>query len=449
MIQRIDSTRDSSSRVFEVVGLSPLVEGRSARFIDTLKQDGEYRNHLESAHWDVIVIDEAHNVAERSSNSQRSRVAKLLANRSDSLILLSATPHDGSRESFASLMNMLNPTAIKDPQNYGPDDIDGLFIRRFKKDVKDQISGNFPERIVHTPKNPSSPEEEAAYAHLFEMAFSSIHKKRSGAKVLFRTLLEKALFSSPTACISTINERIKRLDKRDDDDSATDIKALRELANTLSEITPDKFSKSQNLLSLLKPTGPTSIGWTPKDPSDRLVIFTERIDTLKFLHSYLPAALKLKEKQVAILHGSMSDLEQQEIVEGFGSADSPIRLLIASDVASEGINLHHQSHRLIHFDIPWSLLTFQQRNGRIDRYGQIHNQRSTTFLPKAPMRRSVAISASSNSSPKKTRKCRPISAIPPNSPASTPRKKKKRPASPASSSLMSLQLLPFRLRLGR
>ncbi|MDB0056730.1 DEAD/DEAH box helicase [Akkermansiaceae bacterium] len=345
---------------------------RSIISIDTLKQDGEYRNHLESAYWDVIVIDEAHNVAERSSNSQRSRVAKLLANRSDSLILLSATPHDGSRESFASLMNMLNPTAIKDPQNYGPDDIDGLFIRRFKKDVKDQIAGNFPERVVHTPKTSASPEEESAYAHLFEMAFSSIDQKRSGAKILFRTLLEKALFSSPAACLSTIAERIKRLEKRDDEDSTTDISALRELANTITEITPEKFTKYQNLLSLLKPTGSSSIGWSPRDPSDRLVIFTERIDTLKFLQSHLPPALKLKEKQVAILHGSLSDLEQQEIVEGFGSADSPIRLLLASDVASEGINLHHQSHRLIHFDIPWSLLTFQQRNGRIDRYGQTH-----------------------------------------------------------------------------
>ena len=49
---------------------------------------------------------------------------------------------------------------------------------------------------------------------------------------------------------------------------------------------------------------------------------------------------------------------------------SPLRILLASDMASEGLNLHFQSHRLIHFDLPWSLLRFQQRNGRIDRYGQ-------------------------------------------------------------------------------
>lgn len=342
--------------------------------IDTLKQDGEYRTHLENAWWDIIVIDEAHNVAERGSsrggNSLRSRTASLLASRSDSLILLSATPHDGKRESFASLMNMLNPTAIKDPKNYGPDDIDGLFIRRFKKDVRQQVVGNFPERVVHTPKVPASGKEEAAYALLSGLKFSSMEEQRSGGKVLFRTLLEKALFSSPAACASTIRERIKRLPKKEGSDTAADIAELETLLEVVAEITPEHFSKFQHLLTLLSPRSSASIGWDPSVENDRLVLFTERIDTLRFLEEHLPPALKLKKDAVRILHGGLGDLEQQEVVEAFGSADSPLRLLIASDVASEGINLHHQSHRLIHFDIPWSLLTFQQRNGRVDRYGQ-------------------------------------------------------------------------------
>ena len=60
----------------------------------------------------------------------------------------------------------------------------------------------------------------------------------------------------------------------------------------------------------------------------------------------------------------------RSIVEDFGKPEAPVRLLLCSDVASEGINLHYLSHRLIHFDMPWSLMVFQQRNGRIDRYGQ-------------------------------------------------------------------------------
>ena len=66
----------------------------------------------------------------------------------------------------------------------------------------------------------------------------------------------------------------------------------------------------------------------------------------------------------------MSDLEQQKLVDEFGSENSKIKIMVATDVASEGINLHYMSHRMIHFDIPWSLMVFQQRNGRIDRYGQ-------------------------------------------------------------------------------
>ena len=66
----------------------------------------------------------------------------------------------------------------------------------------------------------------------------------------------------------------------------------------------------------------------------------------------------------------MSDVDQQRVVEDFGNAARPVRLLLCSDVASEGINLHYHCHRLIHFDMPWSLMVFQQRNGRVDRYGQ-------------------------------------------------------------------------------
>jgi len=101
------------------------------------------------------------------------------------------------------------------------------------------------------------------------------------------------------------------------------------------------------------------------------VIFTERIQTQKFLQEHLKRDLGLTDKQIAILHGTgMSDIEQQKVVENFGKDNEPVRLLIASDVASEGINLHYLSHRMIHFDIPWSLMVFMQRNGRIDRYGQ-------------------------------------------------------------------------------
>lgn len=81
-----------------------------------------------------------------------------------------------------------------------------------------------------------------------------------------------------------------------------------------------------------------------------------------------------------MLHGGLSDIEQQEIVESFKLASSPIRVLVTGDIASEGVNLHAQCHELIHYDVPWSLIRIEQRNGRIDRYGQKRRPRITTLL---------------------------------------------------------------------
>ena len=135
----------------------------------------------------------------------------------------------------------------------------------------------------------------------------------------------------------------------------------------MTAIRKDNFSKYSKLLELLE-----GINWTGKKKNDRLVIFTERIATLKWLAQNLRNDLGLADTAVVELHGGggMSDIDIQKTVDDFGQEASPIRILIASDMASEGINLHYQSHKLVHFDIPWSLMTFQQRNGRIDRYGQ-------------------------------------------------------------------------------
>ena len=336
--------------------------------IDTLKRDVEYRTHLEHAYWDIIVIDEAQNVAERGDHqAQRSRLAKLLADRSDTMIMLSATPHDGRAKSFASLMNMLDPTAIADPQNYTPEDVKGLCIRRFKKDVKDQVSGSFLERKITLERCHASVKEEYAFDILAGMQLDMDLGKTKGTGQLFKTSLEKSLFSSPAACIKSIEARLKKLYKKYTTDDIKDIHLLEELKAALEAITPEEFTRYQKLIKLLRSK---EYAWNMADTSDRVVIFTERIETMKYLAERLRKDLGLKANAIQEIFGGMSDAEQQNIVEEFGRTESPIRVLVASDVASEGLNLHYLSHRLIHFDIPWSLMVFQQRNGRIDRYGQ-------------------------------------------------------------------------------
>src|SRR5690606_4952780 len=125
-----------------------------------------------------------------------------------------------------------------------------------------------------------------------------------------------------------------------------------------------KYAELRKLLKEIK--------WTGRDKRDRLVIFSERIATLRWLHERLASDLALPAEAVATVDGSQSEGDEtiQKALEDFGQENAAIRILLASDIASEGLNLHFQCHRLIHFDLPWSLLRFQQRNGRIDRYGQ-------------------------------------------------------------------------------
>lgn len=355
---------------------------RSIISVDTLKSNLEYRNYLENAWWDMIVIDECHNVAARAGEqglAKRAKLARLLATRSDTLILLSATPHDGSARSFASLMALLDPTAISDPDDYTPDDFKykGLVIRRFKKDIKDQVTADFQERVTTCLRQSASPQEEAAYRALLEIPFTQSGQHKAGQQQeLQRVAMQKGLFSSPSAALESVRKRSELLSKKPDitEDETKELAHLQDFSATLQPLVQQggevSFSKYQRLLDHLRSA---QFAWTGRDPADRLVIFSERIETLKWLQTQLAKDLGLKpEKQVAILHGGMGDTEQQEMVERFGRLDDTISVLLCSDVASEGLNLHYFCHRLVHFDLPWSLMVFQQRNGRIDRYGQRH-----------------------------------------------------------------------------
>lgn len=343
--------------------------------IDTLKNNLEYRNYLESAWWDIIIIDECHNVAARGNEdgmSRRARLARMLAGRSDTMILLSATPHDGSARSFASLMSLLDPTAISDPDDYTPQDFKdkGLVVRRFKKDIRDQVSADFQERITEQLKQAASPSEEAAFEALLKIPFTQKGEHKSGKQQeLQRIGMQKALFSSPYAALDSTERRIGLLNAKQDrsQDEDAEICALETFAYALRAIDAKNFSKFQKLVEHLKSK---QFNWQVSDPTDRLVLFSERIETLKWLQQELPKALGMKPAQFEILHGGMTDTEQQELVDRFGRKDDSMRVLLCSDVASEGLNLHYFCHRLVHFDLPWSLMVFQQRNGRVDRYGQ-------------------------------------------------------------------------------
>lgn len=357
---------------------------RSIVSIDTLKRDAQIRDAIKHSYWDLIIIDEAHNAAARKvaagSNSQRAELAQLLSRRTDSLLLLTATPHDGSQESFASLIEMLDPTRVPDPTRLHRTDIEDLVVRRFRSDKKvaADIGQQVPERKLIRRNFPLSSEEEVAYQSIADLHLDLDEQSTRGRAIdLFRTTLAKAIFSSPAACLETLERRIRGIENGTARGTEEDRVRLRELADQVAAIETDAFSKYQDLLHML-----CEMRWTGKAARDRIVIFTERIATVSWLAERLREDMGLSEEQVARVDGGSveADVRTQEVIEAFGQEKSPIRILIASDMASEGLNLHFQCHRLIHFDLPWSLLRFQQRNGRIDRYGQDRAPLITYFV---------------------------------------------------------------------
>lgn len=337
--------------------------------IDTLKNAGRYRHHLEGIRWDAVVIDECHNLI--NSSTLNNQLARVLAPRTEALILTSATPHNGKPESFAELVRMLDPTAIADPKHYESADIEHLYVRRHKSsaDVAAEVGAAWAERLPPIPVPvPATAAEDAVFAELGDVWLYPTNKAPTsgGGARLFPYTLLKAFLSSPPALAETIENRRKTLagaglensDRQREDD------ALVRLADLVAAVIDGSSAKLDALAETL-----AGIGIGPRSQA-RAVVFSERHATLDWLARALPDRLGLSPKAVRVLHGGLADINQQDIVEEFALSETPVRLLLTGDIASEGVNLHRQCHHLIHFDLPWSLITIEQRNGRIDRYGQ-------------------------------------------------------------------------------
>ena len=349
--------------------------------IDTLKNAGRYRHHLEGIQWDAVVIDECHNLVNKGTLNNQ--LARVLAPRTEALLLTSATPHNGDPNSFAELIRLLDPTAVADPENIEPDDIKHLYVRRHKnhEEVAPELGTKWAARLAPNPiLIDATPAENELFA---ELADTWVHPVTGQAptsgkgRTLFPYTLLKSALSSHHALGATVAERRKRLvsgaehvpaDKQAEDD------ALERLGVLASAVTDASSAKLQRLVAELK-----EIGVGPKSPT-RVVVFSERIATLEWLAEAVPKALKLKPEAVRSLHGGISDVKQMDVIEEFGQEQSPVRLLFTGDMASEGVNLHRQCHHMIHFDLPWSLITIEQRNGRIDRFGQEHSPDIRAFV---------------------------------------------------------------------
>lgn len=398
---RLDSTGIQRIQQEIPAGRNPFAHfKRVIVSVDTLKS-ATYAHHLENITWDAVVIDESHNLVNKGTRNNL--LARRLAEQTDALILASATPHNGDAESFAELIRMLDPAAIADPKNYKVADLDHLYIRRTKTDheVRDGLKNKpWAERGDSLPVTAPATRKEVAVLEKLANEWTPGDPNRSSvcADPLVGYNFLKAFLSSHVALRESLAKRRAYLDnpksvtakgkaKTAPDTPerraalAAESKALAELEALVADFTDQDSAKLDALVRTLKEleVGPGA--------ERRVVIFSERVDTLDWLAEEVPARLGFRKKNLAkpdktrpwkaydgvveVMHGDTTNEQQQrEIVDRFGRREESVRLLFTGDIASEGVNLHHQCHDLIHYDLPWSLIRIEQRNGRIDRYGQ-------------------------------------------------------------------------------
>lgn len=333
--------------------------------MDTLKAP-KYRAQLEKVRWDAVVIDEIHNAT--NAGSQNNELARILAPTTESLILASATPHNGREDSFKEILRLLDPLSVLPDGSIDMEAAKKLIIRRHRNspEVASAVGEKWAKR--GEPRNilvDASPEENAVARAIAEDWVNT--PATTANDRLFPWTLVKAFLSSPVALAESICAR-QKLNKPKEQDK---LERLKELNSKVTEENSNKFAA---LIDYLMDIG------VKKGSERRVVIFSERVATLQRLQENIAQHLKLPKGAVKVMHGGLSDSDQLALIDEFKRTDTPLRVLITGDVASEGVNLHAQCHHLVHYDIPWSLIRIQQRNGRIDRYGQEHEPEITSLL---------------------------------------------------------------------
>ena len=372
--------------------------------------------------FDMLVIDEAHNVGPTvgryAVESQRTRLVRLIAPHFQHKMFLTATPHDGYTESFTALLELLDDQRFS--RNVLPDEkeLSQVMVRRLKNDLVDADGKRiYPERLL-APLPVSMSDQERHVRDLLGRFIGTREKKRDdaddklGAQKFIHELLRKRLASSPKAFHVTLEkyassvlkgrapERRKKMDDRilrtkiartredysnDDLREEAEMDAVEEATNRTRLLSPEEDdmlselrawateaargadSKALAIIEWIQSTLMTNGEWN----DERVILFTEYRATQVWLQELL-AARGLGGDRLTMIHGGMPRDDRNEIRQAFqyDPRSSPVRILLATDAASEGIDLQNHCSRMIHIEIPYNPNVMEQRNGRIDRHGQ-------------------------------------------------------------------------------
>jgi superfamily II DNA or RNA helicase len=369
--------------------------------------------------FDLLIVDEAHNVAPSGSgryavDSLRTQAIRALAPHFEHKLFLTATPHNGYSESFTSLLELLDDQRFHRGLSPDPRQLAAVMVRRLKRELRDERH-RFPLRKLEAIPVEYTDAERRAHQALRD--YSDLRLKSAGARdqrfavEFVLKMLKKRLFSSPAAFRTTLEKhlasvragqkraldplaRLRRYVDGAEDEAADDDERLEEehgeavhaAGGLLGELSGEERSlldeleqysqkavgrpdsKAGRLIEWLKQTLKPGGQWN----DERAIIFTEYRATQNWLHGLLAAAGLAEEGRLSTIFGGMDDEERERVKAAF-QADpkkAPVRILLATDAASEGIDLQNHCHRLVHYEIPWNPNRMEQRNGRIDRHGQ-------------------------------------------------------------------------------
>ncbi len=326
--------------------------------IDYVKRPEVLRAVLATS-WDVVVIDEAHRVA---NDGHRQQAAAALTARAPYVVLLTATPHSGHTAAFEALCGLGSHS-------------DRLLVFRRTR----QVISAAVRRAIHRLHVRATPAERRMFSRLelFGKAVRAEHGDAGRETWIALAMLHKRAYSSPHALHLSVMRRLDAL-AGDASTSAQLPLPLDDFGESSADTAPDwnpvlglrDRDRERGLLKALADAASVAASAESKIHALRrlvrrigepVIVFTEYRDTLAWLARHLPAP-------VLLLHGGLSRTERIETVSAFSSGAS--QLLLATDAAGEGLNLHRRCRVVINLELPWNPMRLEQRIGRVDRIGQ-------------------------------------------------------------------------------
>lgn len=382
----------------------------------------------------MLILDEAHNAAPASGakyavDSQLTKTVRDLAPRFEHKLFLSATPHNGHSNSFAALLEILDPQRFcRGVPVRNRKLLDTVMVRRLKQDLR-EIGEEFPQRYVLPIVIDNLPEDAPElklsrllqqYRNLREEKLKDAAKSTQTTAMLVITSLQKRLLSSIEAFARTLKVHRTGMEKQaahrpsthqaslpllfespgaDDEraefseeevqaeedaqmaaasmqavgQTARELAILDEMADVANSSRYQPDPRIQQLVEWIRQNlcpdlGQPNAAWLER----RVIIFTEYTDTKRYLQQQLQTAIagsNREQERIDVFHGGIGEERREAIKSAFNAdpARHPLRILIATDAAREGVNLQNNCADLFHFDVPWNPSRMEQRNGRIDR----------------------------------------------------------------------------------